>query len=82
MVAALFDEVCQFDNVDDGTLPAAIGGAAAVVGRISGAGASVAPETSARSKVSLSEAPGCKMTLACSEELMEQADGLAHRGGF
>ena len=36
-----------------------------------------------KSKVSRSESPGCKMTLACSEELIkEQADGLAHRGGF
>ena len=43
----------------------------------------VATGDESKSNVNLSESPGCRMTLACSDELMrEQADGLAHRGGF
>lgn len=36
-----------------------------------------------RSKVNRRESPGWRITLACSEELIkEQAEGLAHLGGF
>jgi hypothetical protein len=37
-----------------------------------------------RSKVNLSESPGCRMTLACSvdEKFTEHDEGLAHWGGF
>lgn len=43
----------------------------------------VATGDESKSNVNLSESPGCRMTLACSDELMrEQVDGLAHRGGF
>lgn len=41
------------------------------------------PVDGSRSKVRRSESPGCKMTLACRDELIsEQADGLAQRGAF
>lgn len=44
---------------------------------------SLGDDEKSKSKVSRNESPGCRMTLACSEELIsEQADGLAHLGGF
>lgn len=40
-------------------------------------------EEKSRSNVSRSESPGCRITLACSDELIkEQADGFAHLGAF
>lgn len=48
-----------------------------------GSSRSPAEEEKSKSKVSRNESPGWRITLACNDELMsEQADGLAHRGGF